>query len=48
MIIYAFYKIIFAGGDEEGFQNGKKIFITATLGFIIMLLAEPIVRMAYG
>ncbi len=48
VIVYAFYVIIFAGWDEEGFQNGKRIFITATLGFIIMIAAEPIVRMAYG
>ncbi len=47
-IVYAFYTIIFAGWDEEGFQKGKSIFITSTIGFIIMLVAEPIVRMAYG
>lgn len=48
VIIYAFYRIIFAWWDEEGFQNGKKTFIAASLGFVIMLLAEPIVRMSYG
>ncbi len=48
VIVYAFYRIIFAGWDEEGFQSGKRTFIAATLGFIIMLLAEPIVRMSYG
>ncbi|MEI6711354.1 MAG: hypothetical protein WCK88_03965 [bacterium] len=48
VIVYAFYRIIFAGGDEEGFQSGKRTFITASLGFIIMLVAEPIVRMSYG
>ena len=48
VIVYAFYVIMFAGWDEEGFQNGKRIFITATLGFIVMILAEPIVRMSYG
>jgi len=48
VIVYAFYRIMFSIWDEEGFQNGKRIFIIATLGFIVMLLAEPIVRMAYG
>ncbi|MFA6079872.1 MAG: hypothetical protein WC753_00095 [Candidatus Gracilibacteria bacterium] len=48
VLIFAFYKIIIAGGDEEGFQNGKKTFIAAAMGFIIMVLAEPIVRMVYG
>lgn len=48
VLIYAFYRIIFSGWDEEGFQKGKQTFIIATLGFIIMLLAEPIVKMAYG
>ncbi len=47
VLIYAFYRIIFSGWDEERFQAWKKIFIMATLGFIIMLLAEPIVKMAY-
>lgn len=48
VIVYAFYRIIFSLWNEEWFQNGKRIFITATIGFIIMLLAEPIVKMAYG
>lgn len=48
ILIFAFYKIIFAGGNEEWFQNGKKTFIAAAIGFIVMLLAEPIVRMVYG
>lgn len=48
VIIYAFYRIIFAWWDEEGFQNWKKTFIASTIGFIIMLVAEPIVRMSYG
>jgi len=48
VIVYAFYKIIFAIWDEEGFQSWKKTFIAAAIGFIIMLAAEPIVRMAYG
>ncbi len=48
VIVYAFYRIIFAGGNEEGFQSWKKTFITAALGFIVMLVAEPIVKMSYG
>lgn len=48
VIVYAFYRIIFSGWDEEKFQQGKTTFIIATFGFIIMLLAEPIVKMAYG
>lgn len=48
VVVYAFYRIIFAAGDEEGFQSGKRTFITASLGFVIMLVAEPIVRMSYG
>lgn len=46
--IYAFYRIVTAAGNEEWFDNGKKIFIGAVLGFIIMMIAEPLVRMAYG
>lgn len=48
VLVYAFYRIIFSWWDEEGFQSGKQTFIGATLGFIIMIIAEPIVRMAYG
>jgi len=48
VLIYAFYKIIVARWDEEGFQNGKKTFIAAAIGFLIMVLAAPIVRMVYG
>lgn len=48
ILIFAFYKIIIARGDEEWFQNGKKTFLAAAVGFIIMVLAEPIVRMVYG
>jgi hypothetical protein len=46
--IYAFYRIVTAGGNEEWFDEGKKIFIGAILGFIIMMIAEPAVRIAYG
>lgn len=46
--VYAFFRIITAGGDEEGFEQGKKIFIGSVLGFVLMLLAEPAVRLAYG
>ncbi len=46
--IFAFYRIITAAGDEEGFEQGKKIFIGSVIGFIIMMIAEPLVQIAYG
>ncbi len=46
--IYAFYRIITAAGDEEKFADGRKIFIGSVLGFIIMMIAEPLVKIAYG
>lgn len=46
--IYAFYRIVTAGGNEEWFEDGKKIFIGSIIGFIIMMIAEPLVRIAYG
>lgn len=46
--IWAFYRIVTAGGNEEGFEDGKKIFIGSVLGFVIMMIAEPLVRIAYG
>lgn len=46
--IYAFYRIVTSAGNEEGFDAGKKIFIGSIIGFIIMMIAEPLVRIAYG
>jgi hypothetical protein len=46
--IFAFYRIVWAGGNEEKFDEGRRIFITSVIGFIIMMIAEPLVRMAYG
>lgn len=46
--IYAFYRIVTSGGNEEWFDDGKKIFIGSIIGFIIMMIAEPLVRIAYG
>jgi hypothetical protein len=46
--VYSFYTIVTAGGGEETFEKGKKIFIGSVLGFVTMMMAEPIVRMAYG
>lgn len=48
VLIIAFYKIIIARWDQEWFRNGTRTFIAAAIGFIIILLAEPIVRMVYG
>ena len=46
--IWAFYRIVTSAGNEEGFDAGKKIFIGAIIGFVIMMIAEPLVRLAYG
>jgi len=46
--IYAFYRIVTSAGNEEGFDTGKKIFIGSIIGFVIMMIAEPLVRIAYG
>ncbi len=46
--IYAFYRIVTSAGDEEWFNDGKKIFIGSVIGFFIMIIAEPLVRIAYG
>lgn len=46
--IYAFYRIVTSAGNEEGFDAGKKIFIGSIIGFVIMMIAEPLVRIAYG
>jgi hypothetical protein len=46
--IYAFYRIVTSMGDEERAVDGRKMFFGSVLGFIIMIIAEPIVRIAYG
>jgi hypothetical protein len=46
--IWAFYRIVTSAGNEEGFDAGKKIFIGSIIGFVIMMIAEPLVRIAYG
>ncbi len=46
--IYAFYRIVTSMGDEERAVDGRKVFIGSVFGFIIMMLAEPIVRIVYG
>lgn len=46
--IYAFYRIVTSMGDEERATDGRKVFIGSVFGFIIMMIAEPIVRIAYG
>ena len=46
--IYAFYRIVTSMGDEERATDGRKVFIGAVFGFIIMMVAEPIVRIVYG
>lgn len=35
-------------GDEERAVDGRKVFMGSVFGFIIMMLAEPIVRIVYG
>lgn len=46
--IFAFYQIVTSSGDEEKFGTGKNTFIGAIIGFIVMMIAEPLVRIAYG
>lgn len=46
--IYAFYRIVTSVWNEEWYEDGKKIFIGSIIGFTIMMLAAPIVRIAYG
>lgn len=47
MAIYAFYKIIFAGGDEEGIKAGKRTIIYALVGFLVMKLPGALVKSIY-
>ena len=46
--IYSFYTIVTSNGQEEGFERGKKIFIGSVVGFVVMMIAEPLVQLAYG
>ncbi len=46
--IYAFYRIVTSMGDEERAVDGRKVFMGSVFGFIVMMLAEPIVRIVYG
>lgn len=46
--VFAFYRIVTSMGDEERATDGRKVFIGSVFGFIIMLIAEPIVRLVYG
>jgi hypothetical protein len=46
--IYAFYRIVTSMGDEERALDGRKVFFGSVFGFIIMIIAEPVVRIAYG
>lgn len=47
-MIYWFYVLVTANGNEEGATNGKNIFLWCLVGFIIMYIAEAIVKMSYG
>lgn len=46
--VYSFYRIVTSMGDEERAIDGRKVFIGSVFGFVIMMIAEPIVRVAYG
>lgn len=46
--IYAFYRIVTSMGDEERAIDWRKVFFGSVFGFIIMIIAEPVVRIAYG
>jgi hypothetical protein len=35
-------------GDEESVSDGRKVFFWAVIGFVIMMIAEPLVKMVYG
>lgn len=46
--IYGFYNYVTANGDEEHASKWKKLFIGCAIGFIIMYIAEVVVKMSYG
>ncbi|MBW7954681.1 hypothetical protein H3C61_02625 [Candidatus Gracilibacteria bacterium] len=48
MGIYAFYKIITAGGDDEGIKKGKSIIFQAIIGFIVIKFADIIVKNTFN
>lgn len=45
---WSFYKIVTAAGGEESLKYGVRSFISAIVGFILIMFAAPIVQMAYG
>ncbi len=42
MIMYGAYQILFAGGSEDKFKNGKKTILYAVVGFVIIVVASGI------
>lgn len=42
MVIIGAFQMLFAGGSEEKFRNGKKTITYSVIGFVIVLLAKGI------
>lgn len=45
--IYAYFRMVTAGGEQGGIDEGKRGFIYAVVGFILVILAEPFVKILY-
>lgn len=48
MAIYAFYRIVTSGGDEEGAKAGKRTVIYAIIGFALLKIPQYIIDSTYG
>lgn len=46
--IYAYFRMVTAGGEQSGIDTGKRAFIYAVVGFILVILAEPFVKILYS
>ncbi len=46
--IYAFYKIVTANGDDEAVSKGKMTIVYGLIGFVVIKLADVLVRSTYG
>ncbi len=48
MAIFSFYRIVTAGGDEEGVKSGKKTILYAIAGFLLIKVPGTLIKAIYG
>ncbi|MDD2486939.1 MAG: hypothetical protein PHS92_01030 [Candidatus Gracilibacteria bacterium] len=48
MAIFAFYKIITGGGNEDGYKKGVQTITSAIIGFILVKISSSLVFSVYG